>query len=422
MGPLSRGGGRQVYVPTPPFPGEPTRYCVNLIRYKLGQVSPRTQERWNMAHGRHLAGLGGNETEQPWDPEFRSEAMEQLEAEDDVHGSGIFDSYGRAPTVNHELGVFADHPSLPGFIDREVQYAVSKDIYDITSGADVVTVAGGGMSYQERGGLPVPFDWQGRKPLPPPRALPPPTSRTQGYVSLLPQAPSPVGPARQPVFRPLPGGARRGPVKASPVLRLPTGPARAPFVPVPMATGREIPMRALPTVALPSATGARGLQVPMLAPFSRLPMSVVPQPIMSRGTAQVAMPSVMLGVSSPRLLPMSVSPQVVGRTSTVMTGVPGQAVAAATPTTLLPSAASAMIAAAVAAAKPAVIRTPAPSFTVSAYGPPAQPSAVATKPLVSARGLGADDSAAPGWGTYLFAGLLVGSAAAMFFGATKIRV
>jgi hypothetical protein len=372
MSPLNYGAERQVYVPTPGFPGEPTRSCVNLIRYKLGQISPRAQEQWNMAHGRHMAGLGGNETQPPWDPEFRSDAMEQLEAEDDVHGSGIFDSYGRTPTVNHDLGVFADHPSLPGFIDREVQYAVSKDIYDITSGADVVTVAGGGMSYQERGGLPVPFDWQGRKPMPPARALPPPTNLAQPYVSLLPHAASAVRAPGKPVFRPLPAGARRSP-GASPALRLPRGPAQSPFRPVPLSTtGREVPLRALPTVAprgVSAAVAARGLQVPALAPFARLPMSVIPHVVASRATSQVAMPSVRLG--SPMqfpMVPMSVTPQVVSRGSIVMKGVPGAVV----------------------------------------------PSAM--------RGFGTEDSAAPGWGTYLFAGLLVGGAAAMFFGATKIKV
>lgn len=158
---------RQPYVPTGLIP---TKDPITSQLYKIGQVGPRTENRWMMQHGRFLSGFGSNDTQ----PAFAAKPdgyVESLEKDDDVYGSGVFDSYGRKPTVNPTLGVFADHPSIPGYIDREVQYAVSKDVVDITSGADVVVVPGGGLTYQERGGLPVPFDRTGEGPTRPSQYL-----------------------------------------------------------------------------------------------------------------------------------------------------------------------------------------------------------------------------------------------------------
>jgi hypothetical protein len=114
--------------------------------------------------------------------------LRELEGEDDVYGSGIFDQSGRGPTVHATLGVFEDHPSLPGYVGREVQFAVSKEVADITSGADVVVVPGGGMSYQERGGKIVQYDRFGPTP-PRPDYVPPAgpgafTQKNQVYTFL----------------------------------------------------------------------------------------------------------------------------------------------------------------------------------------------------------------------------------------------
>lgn len=152
----------QPYVPVDYAAGQlPTRDPITKNLYRIGQTGPGTVRRWNMQHGRYLAGFGSNET-QPAYAAKQDEYAQKLENEDDVKGSGIFDSYGRKATVHMDLGVFADHPSLPGYVDREVQFSVSKDVVDITSGADVVVVPAGGMTYQERGGVPVDFD--GRTP------------------------------------------------------------------------------------------------------------------------------------------------------------------------------------------------------------------------------------------------------------------
>jgi hypothetical protein len=116
----------------------------------IGQMNPVIETRWRLSQGRAVAGLGS--VPESYQEERRDDYIGQIEQEDDVLGSGIFDMSGRMATIHPQLGVFADHPSLPGYLAREVQFAVSKDIEDITAGAQVVAVPGGGMAYVERGG------------------------------------------------------------------------------------------------------------------------------------------------------------------------------------------------------------------------------------------------------------------------------
>jgi hypothetical protein len=141
-----------------------------------------------MQHGRYLSGVDGlsgeNETQPAYDVRFSDVHLRELEDEDDVFGSGIFDTYGSSATIHANMGVFADHPSLPGYIDREVQYEVNRNIADITAGADVVAVAGGGMTFMERNRFPVPFDRSGPTPCPPDLRPPPPTPVKQVFASL----------------------------------------------------------------------------------------------------------------------------------------------------------------------------------------------------------------------------------------------
>jgi hypothetical protein len=370
---MTYGMPRQPYVPSPGSAGEliAQQQLVARVRYKLGQISPRTVERWNMQHGRHLAGFGdSNATSPPWDPDFKTDFLQELEHEDDVFGSGIFDTYGRGPTINHEMGVFGDHPSLPGFIDREVPFAVSKDIYDITSGADVVSVPAGGMTYQEHGGLPVPYTWQGRKPLPPGRALPPPTPTDQPYVSLLPQSPIPTAVPPTGTFQPLPP------------------PSATPYTPVPspLFTPSDLMPQAQPFYPLPMS------MTPTAVPM----VQVNPYPQSSRQPVAQRVP----GTPFSRV-PMAIGHRPVPRTSTVMTGIVSTSLSTP-PYAQVPS---------------STTSKPVPSRSIVMTSSPTRSIAAAR----ALRGLGATDEP-PGWGTYLFAGLLVGGAAALFFGATKIKV
>jgi len=87
-----------------------------------------------------------------YDPQYQGQEVYELEGEDDTYGSGIFDPSGRKGTSNPNMGVFASHDSLPGYIARDVPFTVSRDVTDITDDADVVSIPGGGMYYVERGG------------------------------------------------------------------------------------------------------------------------------------------------------------------------------------------------------------------------------------------------------------------------------
>lgn len=369
----------QPYAHAANVPGEPTRDIYTMNLYRLGQTGPRATDAWRAAHGRHLAGLGAsmngfageNETQAPWDPDYRSDSMREMEKEDDVYGSGIFDTYGREPTVNPDLGLFADHPSLPGYIDREVAFAVSKDIFDITSGAQVVTVPAGGMTYQERGGLPQPFTVRGQIPRPPPRAIPPMTNMDQPYVGLAPgrQQSPPV--RREGIFQPLPGPAPAPRYPAPQVPQLvqgrPIPDNRVPMFPV----GREVgfqttvnPVR----VGLPSGPvqGARD------TPFKRVPFPGVTERVGMQSITNAAVTSYPTSQSyRPTPLQMSQQQSTVGSRSIVDVGSPS-----------------------------GVIPTGMGHY--------------------QRRAMGAADEG-PGWGTFAFAGLLIGASAAMFFGTVKMK-
>jgi hypothetical protein len=127
----------------------------------IGQENPYPEAKYRHWHGRYLQGLDGLEglgsmNVNEGDASFQhDDLLNSMEEDDDVYGSGIFDRPGRADTIHSTLGVFADHPSLPGYIGRERQFAVNPDLHDVANGADVVAVPGGGMAYVERGGRQV---------------------------------------------------------------------------------------------------------------------------------------------------------------------------------------------------------------------------------------------------------------------------
>lgn len=69
-------------------------------------------------------------------------ALVDLEGFDDVVGSGIFDPSGRA-TVHASLGVFSDHPSMPGYIARHPVFQRQTEV--LSHGVPTMEVPGGGF-------------------------------------------------------------------------------------------------------------------------------------------------------------------------------------------------------------------------------------------------------------------------------------
>lgn len=384
--------------------GEPTRDMFTMVQYKIGQVSPRVENGWNMAHGRHLAGLSGvNEVQQPWAPEEREESdggdayLRDLEREDDVYGSGVFDVYGRPGTINPNLGCFADHPSLPGYVDREVLYHVHKDISDITNGADVIVVAPGGMTYQERGGRPVDYDGRGTAPCRPDYRPPPPTGQDDVYVSLTPvpkgRATPRLPPSRGPVFVPLPEAAR--PTPRMPPSRSPSG-TPSQLSPIPFdTTGREVPL--VPTV---DATRMRMPPPPSErvygTPFRTVPPRQASHPVPGRSTVNTAVSPSRVGgaLVPPSMVAPSVRRRSAGWRNTSNDDQLSVSVSA-------PSTRRGIF-------RQRSVFVPPP--------PPRRGMGAATNP----DGSPAYEDDSPGFGTYLFAGLAVGAAAAMLYGATKM--
>ncbi len=317
----------------------PTKDPITKWLYKIGQVAPSKERTWAMQHGRYLAGLGSNAT-QPASAAKEDDYSLSLELDDDVYGSGIFDPSGRVPTVHKDLGVFADHPSLPGYIEREVQFSVSKDISDITSGADVVVVPAGGMTYQEQNRFPVPFDQTGPTPCPPQVAFAPASAREDVYAALTPQE------------------KFASTYKPSPVLRV-GAPQSSKLVPatVSFPVGADYTPRKIPYATPQQRVGSRNIstvadvveRVPgPLSGFGRF----APRPIVQHVNGY--------GAWSPRPIVQS----------------------------------------------------------VGHYGPKPV-GAFHPRPIVQSVGATSDSSW--GWGTYAFAGLLVGAAASMVYGAVSMK-
>ncbi len=156
-----------------------------------GQLNPEFANQYAAEHGRYLPGLGAApmKTEQVIERDEHAEIYD-LEEQDDVLGSGVFDPYHRPGTANTNMGVFVSHYSLPGYDARAIPFVTSNDVTDLTDDASIVHVPGGGMAYVEaRGNLLGPAC--PTFPPPPPGLDPPrPTPRDQTYVDLTPCGPA----------------------------------------------------------------------------------------------------------------------------------------------------------------------------------------------------------------------------------------
>lgn len=355
---------RQPYVPTGLIP---TTDPITSQLFRIGQVGPRYENRWMMNHGRFLSGLGSNDTQPGYNADT-DRYVESLEQDDDVNGSGMFDTYGRKPTVNATLGVFQDHPSIPGYIDREVQYAVSREVVDISNGADVVTVAGGGLTYQERGGLPVPFDRAGQGPSRPAQYLSQANSVEDVFVGL----------TDEPFIPPM----VVAPVMPDLVVSRPSPSAPAQMFAPPSAMSPVnvgVPAGAISVVGRPSAP-------------QMIPSFPAARPISSVNTSLVS--DVLKPIAGPNR-PISAQAAPSNRPLRLIARAP-------MPTFRLSS-----------------TSTPYPPVS-SQYTPQQPPLRLLPAAAPALRGFGADDtSTGPGIATYAFAGLLVGAAAAMVWHASK---
>lgn len=74
--------------------------------------------------------------------------LDILQAADDVVGNGVFDPNGSHGNVHPDYGVFQDHLSLPGYVDRDQFYAPS-EVVDATTGRQVMYVPGGAVAIDE---------------------------------------------------------------------------------------------------------------------------------------------------------------------------------------------------------------------------------------------------------------------------------
>jgi hypothetical protein len=74
--------------------------------------------------------------------------LDLLQLSDDVDGNGLFDPPGSAGNVHPDYGVFADHVSIPGYIQRDHFYAPS-EVIDATTGRPVMYVPAGAVAIDQ---------------------------------------------------------------------------------------------------------------------------------------------------------------------------------------------------------------------------------------------------------------------------------
>jgi hypothetical protein len=144
--------------PKQPFTGDlPSMLDVGPpdARYSSGTAN-YYKRRWNMAHGRNLAGLPVAEAMAAADAEKKetslaADARDQLQAlalDDDVEGNGIFEPPGTLPNVYTDSGIFASSYSLPGYYARERMFEDS-EVIDATTGRPIRPVPSGAVAMND---------------------------------------------------------------------------------------------------------------------------------------------------------------------------------------------------------------------------------------------------------------------------------
>lgn len=315
----------------------------------LGGPNPEVANRFAAQQGRYLSGLG----ETPMQPTVVERVAEQaehaevyeLEQQDDVLGSGIFDPHRRPGTSNTNTGVFASDYSLPGNVAREVPFTVSRDVTDLTSDADVVIVPGGGLAYVEAGGKGAPFYQTGPKPPPPPIGPAPLTTRDEPYAdlsarptqgwdadSLLDQADYPNWP--EPAA-PAPQLANQAPATADPAAQSAAALGVAPTVWQPAGPAAELgvpPPSYLPPATWPSHPARQPFYqvapVPGAPAAQLVPRAPAAQPVRRQSEVWPRGPALALGQNQPAApswVPYAVAGVVAGAVLRVVAGALGRA-------------------------------------------------------------------------------------------------
>lgn len=140
----------------PPYPKYfPTRYDGDLTKsYGAPDFWPSARNPSYSAYrgtrGRFLAGLSGmdiKETDMLSADGIKDYAneLDTLAVADDVVGNGVFDPPGTAGNIHPDYGVFADHESLPGYIERD-QFYTPSEVIDATTGKRVMYVPAGAVA------------------------------------------------------------------------------------------------------------------------------------------------------------------------------------------------------------------------------------------------------------------------------------
>ena len=236
----------------------------------MGEINPRFRRQLNMEYGRQLAGFGATEGD-AGDSDYEAKTLSELEKQDDVVGSGVFDLPGHGATVHQTLGVFQDHPNLPGYIDREIPFRPSTEVVSEPSGAQVIVIPGGGMSYGGRliggGTSETMYNWLPKvgRPIPAPSA-----TKMRPVATAKATASAPL-----PAARIAPVSSGRGKIAVAPATKKNfSADLTKSFLPA-RNTGSLAPVRAvapgLPVVRSPAPTKA--------AAPARAPIVLRPRPV-----------------------------------------------------------------------------------------------------------------------------------------------
>lgn len=139
----------------PPYPAHeniPVQGCLPPAPIRSYDFLPShanpAYDQYSGARRRHLAGLSGVDMQNAEPVKDYANELDILQQADDVVGNGIFDPHGSHSNVHPDQGVFADHQSLPGYVDRE-QFYMPSEVEDATTDAQVMYVPGGAVGIDE---------------------------------------------------------------------------------------------------------------------------------------------------------------------------------------------------------------------------------------------------------------------------------
>lgn len=137
-----------LYSPQPRGGNLPPPSALGPPDVRASQMNP-SYDVYAASAGRPFAGLEGAEmrTADEGITDYPNE-LDYMALADDSYGNGMFDPPGTHGNIHPDEGVFADHQSIPGYIERD-QFYTPSEVHDATTGGSVMYVPAGAVAIDD---------------------------------------------------------------------------------------------------------------------------------------------------------------------------------------------------------------------------------------------------------------------------------